>query len=1023
MLSQRIAVRSRIDTSAETNLKKAFSDLLAKSNQGIKDLRLSRIFWLLEKKPGMLQSESLQKNISRVFCDTISEDLSLGFPEFNDENVYVEIRFLGGVTDNWARSATEALALVTDGSLTSWQNFGVEVHSGWQIEISADLSQKQIESILFQALANPLLNKIEVQRGSALKLKNSFNDFLSYWKVENLKRPELLLFDLDPLVLNQINKERGLALNDIEIKTIIDHFSSPTEIQTRKQWGWDGKITEVELECLAQTWSEHCKHKIFAAEVDYSESSEMPATLPALGERKISSLYKSYIQAATKKLEDCGYLVSVFKDNAGIVDFDSKVNICVKVETHNSPSALDPFGGAITGILGVNRDILGCGLGAKPIANMDVFCLSQKNLFPDSEDSKRPELLKDPGVIFRGVHQGVEEGGNQSGIPTVNGAFSFASEFAAKPLIFVGSLGVIPKTIKSEKSELKTINSGDLIVVAGGRLGKDGVHGATFSSLELNDNVASNVVQIGDSITQKRLLDFTLVARDQGLIQAITDNGAGGVSSSIGEMAQLSGGARMDLAKHPVKYIGLEFWEMLISESQERMSFAINPKNLNNFLSLAAKMGVEASCLGEFNSSGQLEVTYGEKPLAQLDLHFLHEGLSKMQLKAHFEGPKEYKEFHRSNSKKSIQESSKNILEVLKVVLASPNVASREPLVRYYDHEVQAATRVKPYGGKTQNGANNAGVIDLAMHGGDANNAVAVSNGLCPQLSYYDTYLMAQRAVDEAVRNLVATGANPDKMALVDNFCWPDPTPKASNPDASHKMAQLVRACIGIYDAALVYRAPLVSGKDSMKNDFIGKNKGGETVKISVPPTLLMTAIGQVPDANKTVNGFFDKAGDSIYLLGAMTKSLIASVYSQEFTVESVINPEYPDLKSNKALYSLLYQGIGKDLINSCHDISEGGLMSALAECCFGNDVGADVNLQKFSWENIWSEMGSQFLVTISPENKANFEKHFAGKFEPVGTVTRSFELKWNFNNEASQADLTDLKSLWSKGVLDVYNS
>ncbi len=1015
MLKQRVAIRSRIENSQEEHLKKLFNP--AKPSQ---DLKLSRVFWLMEKTPGAFKQWDLKKDLHKVFCDAITEDMDFGFPEYHDDKIYVEVRYLAGVTDNWARSATEALSLVSGGATKSWQDFDFEVHSGWQIEMSEDLSQSQVEKVLFQSLANPLLQKVQVKRGGELKGANSFADFHEYWKVETEHKPELKLFPLTADALETLNQERGLALSTVEIQTIIEHFSSPEQMKARAPLGWAGFVTEVEVECLAQTWSEHCKHKIFAANVEYSEANIKG--VPMLGTQTIKSLYKSYIQAATNKLQDCGYLVSVFKDNAGIVDFDKNVNVCVKVETHNSPSALDPFGGAITGILGVNRDILGCGVGAKPIANMDVFCLSKSDLFPKADDPKRPELLKDPGVIFRGVHQGVEEGGNQSGIPTVNGSFCFASEFAAKPLIFVGSLGVMPKQVHGKNSELKEIRSGDLIVVAGGRLGKDGVHGATFSSLELNDKVASNVVQIGDSITQKRLLDFTILARDKNLIQAITDNGAGGVSSSIGEMATLSGGARMDLSKHPVKYHGLEFWEMLVSESQERMSFAVAPENLQAFLNLAAKMGVEASCLGEFTNSGTFEVYYADKALAKLELEFLHDGLSKMELKALFEGPKEYTEYFRATPKKKVSPTSANISEVLKTVLANPNVASREPLVRYYDHEVQGATRVKPYGGKTQQGANNSGVIDLSVHGGTENNAVAVSNGLCPQLSYYDTYLMAQRAVDESVRNLVATGADPDKMALVDNFCWPDPTPKKSNPDAEHKMAQLVRACAGIYDAALAYRAPLVSGKDSMKNDFIGKVKSGETVKISVPPTLLMTAIGQVPDARKTVNGFFANSGDHIYLLGQPTKSLIGSVFAQEYdTISSY--PEYPDLGKNRDLYRLVFGAIQHDLLNSCHDISEGGLMSALAECCFGNQLGLEVNLRDLSWENIWSEMGSQFVVSVPADKVPLFERYFDRCSMKLGQVTDKDEFKWSFNGETNSLKVSELQSLWSEGVLNVYNA
>ncbi|KHD87118.1 MAG: phosphoribosylformylglycinamidine synthase [Bdellovibrio sp. ArHS] len=1013
---QRISVRSLYDHSTENALKKAFE-----KEAPLKGLRLRRVYWLLEKKAGMGQELGLESLMDKIFFDPISEEIQHGFPDFKPQATYVELRFLAGVTDNLARSATEALMLFSPQHNSSWQDFGIEAHSGWELEVEGDYSQKQIEKILFQSLANPLLHKLEMARGAELQRANPWANFAAFWQSPALENRKLQLFDLDMATLKRVNEERGLALVDEEIQTIIQHYSSPAVLQERATFGWSNKITEVELECLAQTWSEHCKHKIFAAEVNYTEEK---GNFPAVGAKNIVSLYKTYIQKATKDLESCGYLVSVFKDNGGIVDFDKNINVCVKVETHNSPSALDPFGGALTGILGVNRDILGCGLGAKPIANTDIFCLSKKDLFPAADSAKRPELLKEPGVIFRGVHQGVEEGGNQSGIPTVNGSFYFASEFAAKPLIFVGSLGIMPKTVHGRPSEKKQIKPGDLIVVAGGRLGKDGVHGATFSSLALHDQVSSNVVQIGDSITQKRLLDFTLQARDRGWIQAITDNGAGGVSSSIGEMAQFSGGARMDLSHHPLKYGNLEYWEMLVSESQERMSYAVSPQDVQKFLALAKDMGVEATVLGEFTNSGRFEITYKEMPLASLDLHFLHEGLSRMKIPAHFAGPKDYVEFHREHARKTLPaKNAEGVLTALKSVLGSANVASREPLVRYYDHEVQGATRVKPYGGKTQNGANDAGVIDLSIHGGEENNAVAVSNGLCPQFSYYDTYLMAQKAVDEAVRNLVATGANPAKLALVDNFCWPDPIGKKSNPDAAHKMAQLVRACEGMYAAALAYRAPLVSGKDSMKNDFIGKTKGGDTVKISVPPTLLMTAIGQIPDASKIAPGYFQAAGDEIYILGTLTRSLYASTLAQEFDVTQEVAPEYPDLKANSHLYQKIYEAHQQSLLNSCHDISEGGLMTALAECGFGNALGMKLQMNETAWEELWSETGSVFVVSVSPQNKAAFAQHFAGLFQYLGQVTDTEEVHIEFAGTSAKVSLESLQKPWSEGVKNVYEA
>lgn len=1017
---KRISVRSLYDFSLENSLKTLIQKEVQKE-AAVRELKLHRVYWLLEKTPGIAQEIQLESLIPQVFFDPISEKMSFDFPAFQENATYVEIRFLAGVTDNLARSATEALMLFVPNFKNSWQEFGISVHSGWQVEIEGDVTQEQIYKVLNQTLSNPLLHKIECRGGAQLQQSNTWTDFASYWKISSDFVRELQLFDLDFETINKINNERGLALSAEEIETIIAEFSKPENIEKRKDLGWGYKLTEVELECIAQTWSEHCKHKIFAAEVEYSEEPGDFVKVPA---KNIKSLYKTYIQKATRDLEDVGFLVSVFKDNGGIVDFDKNLNICVKVETHNSPSALDPFGGAITGILGVNRDILGCGLGAKPIANMDVFCLSTKDLFPPAQSPQRPELLKEPGVIFRGVHSGVEEGGNQSGIPTINGSFCFASEFAAKPLIFVGSLGIMPKQVHSRPSHKKEIRPGDLIVVAGGRLGKDGVHGATFSSLALHDQVSSNVVQIGDSITQKRLLDFTLIVRDRGWIQAITDNGAGGVSSSIGEMAQFSGGARMDLSRHPLKYHNLEYWEMLVSESQERMSYAVKPEHINEFLGLAQDMGVEASVLGEFTDSGYFEVVHADKTLAKMSLEFLHDGLKPMKLKAHFKGPQDYQEFYRELPKKAEPaQNSEGVLQALKTVMKSPNVASREPLVRYYDHEVQGATRLKPYGGKTQQGASDAGVIELSVHGGENHNGLAVSNGLCPQYSYYDTYLMAQKAVDEAVRNLVATGVDPQKIALVDNFCWPDPIVKASNPDGAHKMAQLVRACEGLYDAALTFRAPFVSGKDSMKNDFIGKNKDGETVKISVPPTLLVTAIGKIPDSRKVIPGFFQKSGDVIYIVGGLTESLYGSVLSQEFQLKEEISPEYPDLKRNVSLYEKIFKATQNQLLSSCHDISEGGLMGALVESCFGNALGMRLDLESLTWNQLWSEVGSVFVASVPSGKTQEFEKLFGTESKKLGVVTDADFIEWKFGGDASRVQTREIQTIWSQGVTDVYNS
>lgn len=1004
----RISVRSLFDHSLENSLKAE----LAQYGE-VKSLKVHRVFWLLEKESHTLEKI---KDLERIFVDPIAEEALIGYPKFSEDRHYAEIFFKPGVTDNLGRSATEALMLLANAEKDlSWQDFSVSVHSGWQIELDGKIHKDYFYKVLYQNLANSLLHKISFYSGAELKKENPWQDFNKYWLIQEGEEKKLELIPLEENALEKINKDRGLALSKSEIQTIIHHYR--VESEERQNLGWQGFITEVELECLAQTWSEHCKHKIFAANVEYTESK---GEFPAIGKKTISSLYKTYIQKSTQELSDCGYLVSVFKDNGGIVDFDQNLNVCVKVETHNSPSALDPYGGAITGILGVNRDILGCGIGAKPIANMDVFCLSENRLFPSEDSPARPELLKDPAVIFRGVHKGVEDGGNQSGIPTINGNLRFESEFAAKPLVFVGSVGIMPKSVQGRPSHEKEIASGDLIVVAGGRLGKDGVHGATFSSLALQDNVAPNVVQIGDPITQKRVLDFTLLARDRGWIRAITDNGAGGVSSSIGEMAQFSNGARMDLSLHPVKYPGLEFWEMLISESQERMSYAVSPQNIDNFLALAKDMGVEASVLGTFTETGLFEVHYGDKELARLDLEFLHNGLEKMNLKAHFEGPKDYTEYHRENPKQT--SSEENLSGTLKTLLRSPNVASREFMVRSYDHEVQGATRLKPFTGTRQCTPNDAGVIDLFVHGGEKNNSLVLANGLCPQFSHYDTYLMATKAVDIAVRNIVAVGGSPHRMALVDNFCWPDPLEKKSNPDALHKMSELVRACEGIYDAAHAFRAPFVSGKDSMKNDFIGKTQSGETVKISVPPTLLVTAIAQNPESQKTISADFKKSDDRIYLLGKLTESLYGSVYAAEFEV-SPSKPEYPQLEENSLLYKRVYEGVRKGLLASCHSVLEGGFLVTALESCFGNRLGMKLNLESFKWTQLFSETGSLLLVSVFSENQQAFEEHFKDDFIFLGQTQSSEQIEIQFQGKLHTLTLSEAFQPWITGVEDVYKA
>lgn len=1001
---QRIALRDRNDHATEQGLQAALA------GAGIPcTVRLQRLLWLHEKTPGALAAVP---DPDAVLHEAASQQPTRGMPELRPGHTWAEVQHRPGITDTLARASTEALmaaAGVPQG--TPWQDWGVAVYSGWQLELDAAVDAATVQAVLERDLANPLLHRVQVASSEQLQASGWFAPPAA--PPADAVAPPMQLIPLRVEALQAENRARGLALSEAEIATLIKHFSQPSDF--RQQQGWAGHVTEVELECLAQTWSEHCKHKIFAADISYSE--DVGAT-PPLGAQEVSSLYKTYVQRPTRELWDCGYLVSVFSDNAGIVDFDPHINVCIKAETHNSPSALTPYEGALTGVLGCNRDILGCGLGARPVAGMDVFCLSGADLFPPADDPRRPHGLKDPAVIFRGVHRGVRDASHQGELPVVNGSVRFAAEFGGKPLVFVASVGVIPKQVAGRPSEQNTIRPGDCIVVAGGRVGRDGLHGATFSSLALEHDDVPNTVQ-GDAIVQKRLQDFTLAARDAGLIQALTDNGAGGLSSSVGEMAELAGGARLDLARHPAKYAGLADWEILVSESQERMSYAVAPEHVDAFLALAREMRVEASVLGEFTASGAFEVHHAGREVARLDLDFLHHGLEKMRLTAHFEGPKAHQSFYRRVPRQPVQQRLEQLPGILATLMADPNVASRQFMTQAYDLQALGTTHLGPFVGSTPSPA---AVLDLHAHGGAAGNALVLAHGICPQFSWHDTWLMAQKAVDAALRGLVAAGGDPDRAALLDNFCWPDPLEGAGNPDARHKLGQLVRACAGMAEAARTFAAPFVSGKDSMKNDFIGRTQGGEPIKISVPPTLLVTAIAPNPDIARSVSADFEQARDLIYVVGDLTDSLYGSSYAEMYDV-ATSDPEYPDLaraaQRYRALHALMQQG----LVASCQRVGAGGLLAAALQSCFGQRLGLELALDGMAWPQLFSETGCLLVASVREADKAAFEAALDGHVHLLGRTSARFYLHASRDGVSVDLDLEPLLQAWSGGMRRFYEA
>jgi phosphoribosylformylglycinamidine synthase II len=887
----------------------------------------------------------------------------------------IDVGFRSGVTDNSAHAALEALKLIP-----ALAKVEMKASSGVMYYVEGeDLNAEKLEKLTYEKMANFLLHKVNVTTPSDL-VHNSRLKHITFPSVAiaagnscdinlDVPFPELL----------KMNQDNCWALSVDELQHIKSHY------QTLKR-----NPSDVEMEIIAQSWSEHCKHKIFSSEITYSESN-LPKGVKPLGDFKVNGIFKHFIRGATLKIKEerkLPWLISIFHDNAGIVRFDDNVDVCIKVETHNSPSALDPYGGALTGILGVNRDILGVGLGAKPIANTNVFCLAENHYFRDNHISL-PILLKNPDRIKEGVHLGVQDGGNKSGIPTVNGAFVFDRDFVGKPLVFCGTVGVMPQVENGLPTSQKGQRPGDLIVMAGGRIGKDGIHGATFSSMELVDGVPASVVQIGDPITQKRLGDFLIEARIKGLFNSVTDNGAGGLSSSVGEMAQLTNGAEVDLEKALVKYPGLSPFELMVSESQERMTFSVAQEFIDEFLNLARARSVEASVIGKFTDSGSLVVKYNNEVVADLSLHFLHESLLPMKLNAHFDLKTKSEHW----IKKHINKESLPVNDYKKILLdlfRSPNIRSHEHLIRRYDHEVKGATIVKPFTGSTEKGfsaPSDAGVIWMKPHGGDADNALAIACGICPKVSEYDSYLMAEYALDEAVRNAVCVGANPDEMVLVDNYCWPDPLESERNPDAKLKLAHLVRASKALYDLSLSYGMPFVSGKDSMKNDFIGVNDSGEKVKISVPPTLLVTAMGRVPTLKAITTSEVKNADSLVYMIGEKFEN-----YQSAYELKDLYDGysvEYPlpyiNGKKQLDLYRSFYKSLREELIESSHDVSDGGVLLALAEKMMGTPYGMKLDLKGIEEKNMlgffFNEGPGRFVVTVNPKDQKEFEENFAGHF------------------------------------------
>ncbi len=790
--------------------------------------------------------------------------------------------------------------------------------------------------------------------------------------------------ELDNDALELLSKEGQLYLTLVEMQTIQKHFQE-----------LDRDPTDIELESVAQTWSEHCSHKTLAGRIAYKDGET---------ERHFENMLKETIFAATVKIReelgDDDWCVSVFKDNAGIVTFDDQYNVAFKVETHNHPSALEPYGGANTGIGGVIRDTLGTGLGAKPICNTDVFCFAN----PDVAHSDLPSGVLHPRRVMKGVVSGVRDYGNRMGIPTVNGAIYFDDRYLGNPLVYAGNVGLIPK----EKS-FKEAYAGEWAVVIGGRTGRDGIHGATFSSAELTSDsemLSGGAVQIGNAITEKMVTDVLLEARDRNLYSCVTDCGAGGLSSALGEMGEEIG-VEVYLDKAPLKYDGLNYTEIWISEAQERMVFSVPDEHWEEFRTLCESEGVEATIVGKFVDHGRLVLKYHDQVVGDVTMDFLHDGRPPIIREAHYEIP--------AIEPIDLEGKAENLESDLLGILSSLNVASKEWVVRQYDHEVQAGSVLKPLVGVENDGPGDAAVVRPVL---GSDRGITVSCGMNPRYGDYDTYHMAASAIDEAIRNSVAVGADPTRIALLDNFCW-------GYTDRPETLGSLVRAALACHDMAVALKTPFISGKDSLNNEFSYQDDVGEKVTISIPPTLLISAMGQIEDVTTCTSMDAKEAGNVVYQVGTTKRELGGSHWTLVRELDGGAVPTVCTDTCNQ-IFPAMHQAIKAGLVRACHDMSEGGLAVAAAEMAFAGGLGMTLDLRAVTTDQpfdgdadkvikLFAESNTRFLVEVAPENCSAFEAVFSGStVSRIGSVTEDDQLMINDGEQiVLRTPIGQLKEAW----------
>jgi len=953
-----------------------------------------------------LSQEQLRRIQIEIFTNPVTQVSSFSPLDLEfDWTIWVGYR--PGVRDNPGSTAVEVIEDLLG------REFGSEetVYTSKRYCLKGeDLKAEDMDKIAAELLANDIIQQCKVVSKQDWDPKKGIGFIIP--KVILDHQPMVVTIPIESDArLEEISDARNLALNPKDIPTIRAYFLDE-EVQAERSVVGLADPTDIELEYISQARSDHCNHNTFRGMFHYRDGATGSV-------EKVNSLFNTCIQSPTLALkEKKDWIVSVLWDNAGAGRFDDNHHYVITGETHNSPSNMEAYGGAITGIVGVYRDPMGMGKGSKLIMGGYGYCVGPR----DYDGELKPRLH--PRRLLDGVIEGVRDGGNKSGIPTTYGNVLFHHSYLGKCLVFVTAVGIMPSRVNGEPSEEKRTSAGDLVIMCGGRVGKDGIHGVTAASEVYSADTPAGHVQIGDPYTQKKMHDFLLEVRDEGLIQFITDNGGGGLSSSIGESSEFSNGCEIELEKVPLKYEGLDQWEIWISESQERMTVAVQPRHLHRFMELSEKHSVESSVIGRYTDSGKLHITYDGKTCAYVDIDLLKSGFPQWEFEAEWQSPE------RRGFFEPVLGEPRDYQTLLLDLLSRPNIGSKEWVCRQYDHEVQGISVIKPLVGVDRDVNSDASVVRPVLN---SNRGLAMAQALLPTYSAIDAYHMTSCTIDEAVRRIVAVGADLEDIGGVDNFCWPNiQFHPQENPDGKFKAAQLVRSCRALREICIAYGIPLLSGKDSMYVDGYLPGRYGEIQKISALETLQFSTISVIHDITRCVTMDSKMPGDLIYVIGTTGNELGGSEYYEHLGFTGLQVPRV-DTDAFKLLYKALALSINKEMVASAHGIYRGGLGIHLAMVAMGGNLGMEIALGRVPLrveDNscrddiiLFSESAGRFIVTIDSANRDSFEELFNGlPFACVGHISEEPELivKGIDNNTIVDVSVKELKAAWKKPFGDL---